>query len=196
MKNLSYFALVFAFLACAFVAGQTLTGCAPTVATTPPAPSTNSTNGTVTPTPPAPPQPISTTDLALIQTGAEVASGAVLDFAVKDPTSRSALANKMYSAANAIYSLSTGTLPTPAQFSSTILAFGGSQTDANYSTFTSGIAGLYAAYYAKYNTGNTSNATAVLAALAAGIQAATQSYVATPTAATSDALLDGAQVSL
>jgi hypothetical protein len=194
MKNLSYFALVFAFLACAFVAGQTLTGCAPTVATTPPAPSTNSTNGTVTPTPPAPPQPISTTDLALIQTGAEVASGAVLDFAVKDPTSRSALANKMYSAANAIYSLSTGTLPTPAQFSSTILAFGGSQTDANYSTFTSGIAGLYAAYYAKYNTGNTSNATAVLAALAAGIQAATQSYVTTPTAATSDALLDGASL--
>jgi hypothetical protein len=177
-----------------FVSILALAGCGtntPPAPTPAPLPSTNAAPVVV-----VTPQPISTTDLALIQTGAEVASGAVLNFAVNNPTSRTKLANEMYSAANAIYSLSTGTLPTPAQFSSTILAFGGSQADANYSSFTTGIAGLYAAYYAKYNTGNTSNATAVLAALAAGIQSATQSYVTTPTPSTSDALLEGAQVSL
>ena len=63
--------------------------------------------------------------LPLIRTGAAVATGAVLDFAVKQSGTRTRLANEMYAAANAVYSLSGGTFPTPAQFESSILAFGG-----------------------------------------------------------------------
>lgn len=123
---------------------------------------------------------IDPTALALIDSGASIATGAVLDFAVTDPTQRAKLANEMYAAANAIYSLSTGILPTVAQFQAAILAFGGSQTDANYATFTTSITGLYSTYYAKYNTGNVSNASQVLASLADGIQTATKSYVTVP----------------
>jgi hypothetical protein len=198
MKHLSTYALIFAFIACAVVACQTITGCAPTVSPTPPAPSTNSTNGTVTPTPPATSTTAATIEAALplIRTGAAVATGAVLDFAVKQPTTRTRLANEMYAAANAVYSLSDGTFPAPAQFQSSILAFGGSQADANYAQFSTAIAGLYAAYYPKLVQGDTKTATDLLNAIAGGIEDATQSYVTTPTPATSDALLNGAQVSL
>ena len=44
--------------------------------------------------------------LPLIRTGASVATGAVLDFAVKQSGTRTRLANEMYAAANAVYSLS------------------------------------------------------------------------------------------
>lgn len=141
-----------------------LVGCATSTSTTP----TGTTVTTTTITPEA---------LALIQSGASIATGAVLDFAVTDPTQRAKLANEMYSAANAIYSLSTGKLPTVAQFQSAILAFGGSQKDANYATFTTSVTALYSTYYTKYNTGNVSNANQVLASLAAGIQSSTVSYV-------------------
>ena len=56
-----------------------------------------------------------------------MATGAVLDFAVKQSGTRTRLANEMYAAASAVYSLSGGTFPTPAQFQANILAFGGSQ---------------------------------------------------------------------
>src|ERR1700733_16312439 len=65
--------------------------------------------------------------LPFVRTGAAVATGAVLDFAVKQSKTRTRLANEMYSAANAVYSLSGGTFPAPAQFEATIVAFGGSQ---------------------------------------------------------------------
>lgn len=124
--------------------------------------------------------------LPLIHTGAAVATGAVLDFAVKQDSTRTRLANEMYSAANAIYSLSGGTLPTPEQFSLTILAFGGSQQDASYVQFISSISGLYSTYYAKATNGSASakTATDVLNAIAGGIEDATQSYVAAPASAT------------
>src|SRR5882757_5960732 len=73
--------------------------------------------------------------LPIIRTGAAVATGAVLDFTVKQSSTRTRLANEMYAAANAVYSLSGGTFPTPAQFQSSILVFGGSQADANYAQF-------------------------------------------------------------
>jgi len=123
--------------------------------------------------------------LPLIRTGAAVATGAVLDFAVKQSSTRTRLANEMYAAANAVYALSGGTFPTPAQFESSILAFGGSQTDANYAQFASAIAGLYAAYYPKLATGDTKTAADLLNAIAGGIEEATQSYVATPTSGAS-----------
>jgi hypothetical protein len=118
--------------------------------------------------------------LPLIRTGAAVATGAVLDFAVKQSSSRTRLANEMYAAANAVYSLSGGTFPAPAQFESSILAFGGSQADANYAQFSTAIAGLYAAYYPKLATGDTKTATDLLNAIAGGIEDATQAYVTAP----------------
>ena len=118
--------------------------------------------------------------LPLIRTGASVATGAVLNFAVKQSSTRTRLANEMYSAASAVYSLSGGTFPTPAQFQASILAFGGSQTDASYAQFSTAIAGLYSSYYAKLVAGNTKTASHVLNAIAGGIEDATQAYVTTP----------------
>jgi len=122
--------------------------------------------------------------LPLIRTGASVATGAVLDFAVKQSGTRTRLANEMYAAANAVYSLSGGTFPSPAQFESSILAFGGSRTDAGYAQFSTAIAGLYAAYYPKLITGDGKTGTDLLNAIAGGIEDATQAYVTTPAATT------------
>ncbi len=120
--------------------------------------------------------------LPLVRTGAAVATGAVLDFAVKQSSTRTRLANEMYAAANAVYSLSGGTFPTPAQFQTAIVAFGGSQTDANYAQFSTAIAGLYASYYPRLATGDAKTAGDLLNAIAGGIEDATQSYVTTPAA--------------
>jgi len=119
-------------------------------------------------------------ELPVIRTGASVATGAVLDFAVKQNSTRTRLANEMYAAANAVYSLSGGTFPAPAQFQASILAFGGSQADANYAEFSTAIAALYAAYYPKLATGDAKTATDLLNALAGGIEDATAAYVTTP----------------
>jgi len=125
------------------------------------------------------------TALPLVRTGAAVATGAVLDFAVKSSGTRTRLANEMYAAANAVYSLSGGTFPAPAQFESSILAFGGSQADASYAQFSTAIAGLYGAYYPKLATGDTKTAGDLLNAIAGGIEDATQAYVTTPVTTTS-----------
>jgi len=118
--------------------------------------------------------------LPLIRTGAAVATGAVLDFAVKQSGTRTRLANEMYAAANAVYSLAGGTFPAPGQFESSIRAFGGTQADANYAQFSTAIAGLYAAYYPKLATGDAKTAGDLLNAIAGGIEDATQAYVTTP----------------
>ena len=83
----------------------------------------------------------------------------------------------MYAAASADYSLSGGAFPTPTQFSQSILAFGGTQADANYAQFSAAIGALYAAYYPKLVTGDTKTATDLLNAIAGGIEDATASYV-------------------
>jgi hypothetical protein len=144
------------------------------------------TGSTATPTPADPSATPSETSqvveaaLPLVRTGAAVATGAVLDFAVTQSTTRTRLANEMYAAANAVYSLSGGTFPSPAQFQSSIVAFGGSQTDASYAQFSTAIAGLYASYYPKLMTGDTKTASDLLNAVAGGIEDATQTYVTTP----------------
>jgi hypothetical protein len=118
--------------------------------------------------------------LPLIRTGAAVATGAVLDFTVQQSSTRTRLANEMYAAASAVYSLSGGSFPTPTQLQGTIAAFGGSQADADYAQFSAAIASLYAAYYPKLVTGDAKTAGNVLNAVAGGIEDATQSYVTTP----------------
>ena len=118
--------------------------------------------------------------LPLIRIGASVATGAVLDFAVQQSSTRTRLANEMYAAASAVYSLSGGTFPTATQFQSSIVAFGGSQADASYAQFAGAISGLYAAYYPKLATGDAKTATDLLNAIAGGIEDATASYVTAP----------------
>jgi hypothetical protein len=121
--------------------------------------------------------------LPLIRTGAAVATGAVLDFAVQQSSTRSRLANEMYASANAVYSLTGGTFPTPSQFTSTLTAYG-QAGDAQYAQYTSALSALYAAYFPKLQTGDTKTATDLLNAIAGGIEDATASYVTTPTTAT------------
>ena len=118
--------------------------------------------------------------LPLIRTGASVATGAVLDFAVKQSSSRTRLANEMYSAANAVYSLSSGTFPTASQFQSSVLAFGGSQADASYAQFATAISSLYSAYFPKLASGDSKTMADLLNAIAGGIEDATAAYVSTP----------------
>jgi hypothetical protein len=120
--------------------------------------------------------------LPLIRTGAAVATGAVLDFAVQQSSTRTRLANEMYAAASAVYSLSGGSFPTAAQFQSTVLAFGGSQADAGFAQFASAVSSLYAAWYPKLATGDAKTAGDLLNAIAGGIEDATQAYVTTPAA--------------
>lgn len=120
--------------------------------------------------------------LPLIRTGAAVATGVVLDFTVSQSSTRTRLANEMYAAASAIYSLSGGAFPSPSQLQSTVTAFGGSQVDAGYAQFASGISSLYAMYYPQLSTGNAKTAADLLNALAGGIEDATQSYVTVPAA--------------
>jgi hypothetical protein len=118
--------------------------------------------------------------LPLIRTGAAVATGAVLDFTVQQSSTRTRLANEMYTAASAVYSLSGGSFPSPTQLQGTITAFGGSAADASYAQFTSAIASLYAAWYPKLASGDAKTASDLLNAVAGGIEDATQSYVTTP----------------
>jgi hypothetical protein len=148
--------------------------------TTSPIPSTGS--AATTPAPTSATTAAIEAALPLIRVGASVATGAVLDFAVKQSGTRTRLANEMYAAANAVYSLSSGTFPAPAQFQSSILAFGGTQTDASYAQFSTAIAGLYAAYYPKLAAGDSKTAADLLNAIAGGIEDATQAYVTTPAA--------------
>jgi hypothetical protein len=118
--------------------------------------------------------------LPLIRTGAAVATGAVLDFTVQQGATRSRLANEMYAAASAVYSLSGGSFPTPTQLEGTITTFGGSAADASYAQFSSAIGSLYAAWYPKLASGDAKTASDLLNAVAGGIEDATQSYVSTP----------------
>ncbi len=121
--------------------------------------------------------------LPVVRTAAAVATGGVLDFAVKSSATRMQLANEMYTAASAIYSLTGGSFPTPAQFQASIVAFGGSQAEANYTQFAVVIGAVYAAYYPKLATGDVKTAADLLNAIAGGIEDATQAYVTTPVAA-------------
>ena len=129
--------------------------------------------------------------LPLIRTGAAVATGAVLDFTVQQASTRTRLANEMYAAASAVYSLSGGSFPTPDQLQNTITSFGGSETDASYAQFSSAIASLYAAYYPKLASGDAKTAADLLNAVAGGIEDATQAYVTTPAAVSTVSISTG-----
>lgn len=122
---------------------------------------------------------ISPIDLGLIQTAATVATGAVLQFAESSAANRTALANEIYSSANAANSLSTGNIPTPDQINNTILSFAGSNPAAQYTVYATSLSGLYKSYFGKIGT-NGANAIAVLQAIAAGAQAGASAYITVP----------------
>lgn len=136
---------------------------------------------TSNPTPSPSPAPISPVNLTLIQGGATVATGAILNFAVTQPTSRARLANEIYASGNAIYSLTGGTLPNVQQFSSALVAWGVAG-DAQYAGYTTALTAIYQTYYQKYVGGSitASNLAAVLNALAAGAEAGAQAYTTLP----------------
>ncbi len=161
--------------------GVNLAACSTTASSTSSSASAPATTTTTT----SPATTVIEAALPLIRTGAAVATGVVLDFTVSQSSTRTRLANEMYAAASAIYSLSGGAFPSPAQLQSTVTAFGGSQADASYAQFASGIASLYATYYPQLSTGTAKTAEDLLNALAGGIEDATQSYVAVPAAAAS-----------
>jgi hypothetical protein len=174
MQNRFYF-----FLRVALAAGVALNlaACASSTSTT-----TGATTGSSATTAGSTASAVIEAALPLIRTGAAVATGAVLDFTVQSSSTRTELANEMYAAASAVYSLSGGTFPTPAQLQGTITTFGGSQADANYAQFSSAIASLYAAYYPRLATGDAKTAADLLNAVAGGIEDATASYVTVPAA--------------
>ena len=126
------------------------------------------------------PSPNIEAELPMVRTSAAVAAGGVLDFAVQPGGARLRLANEMYAAAKAVYSLTDGPVPTPAQLETSLEAFGGAQTDAGYMKFATTMSALYAAYYPKLTTGNAQAATELLNAMAGGIEDATRAYVTTP----------------
>lgn len=122
---------------------------------------------------------ISSTDLALITTGATIATGAVLQYAEPNPSQRSTLANEIYSSANAANSLTTGTIPTSAQINAAVLSFAGSNPVAAYTQYASSLSALYQSYFSRIS-GNSANAIAILEAIAKGAQIGAQAYITTP----------------
>lgn len=116
-----------------------------------------------------------------VRQAAAITTGAALQFAEKDPVKRTTLANEIYGAAKAVYSLCDGTVPDVATLQATILSFGGTQTDANYARFATSLSGLYASYFAQVK-GDGKQAVLLLQELAGGCEDAASAYVsASPT---------------
>jgi hypothetical protein len=132
-----------------------------------------------TPSTPVTVSTISDADLNIIQGAATVATGAVLQFLETTPSSRSDLANQIYASANALYSLSTGVVPSGDQINATILSFSSSNPVANYTQYAAALSGIYAAELAKFGP-NSKNAIAILGAIAQGAQNGAKVYVSTP----------------
>ena len=174
-----------AVFATILVSAVLLTACSPTSQPTPVNPSGTSTNTPATnaPSGTSPGQtPISSLDLGLIQTGATLATGVVLDFAVTQTSTRQRLANEIYSSANFLYKASGGTPPTPADFALGLTAYG-LAGDTQYAQYTSALSSLYSTYYTKYivnGSVTTQNFAAVLNSLAAGAESAASVYATVP----------------
>ena len=157
-----------------------MAACAPTAPVNP-SPVTNVTN--TTPSAPVNYAAQIQASLPYIQTAAGIATGAALNFAIKDATERTTVANQIWAASQAVYSLTNGQVPTVQQLQTAILSFGGSQTDANYANFASSITAIYASYYNKLS-GNGQLAVQVLNALASGAQTGASTFQTVTTSST------------
>jgi hypothetical protein len=129
---------------------------------------------------------VTATELALIQTGSTVATGAILNFAVTQPAQRTTLANQIYASASALYQASGGTPLTPAALNALLTSYGVSGV-SQYTSYVTAVNGLYQTYYAKYVTGGSTgvqNFTAIVNALAAGAESGASAYATVTTTAT------------
>lgn len=138
-----------------------------------------------TPSPsPTPGAPISPAILALIQTAATIATGAVLNFAVNQVSTKTQLANQIYSSANALYEASGGTPLTPTALAAILNSFSLGSV-AQYAQYVTGLQSLYTYYYDEYiaNGSATSQSFAsIVNAIAVGAEAGAQTYETITTA--------------
>lgn len=154
------------------VASGGLIGCATDSPTPSPNPSPTPTTG------------ISSTVLALIQTAATIATGAVLNFAVSQASSRTQLANQIYASAKALYEASGGTALTPTDLNTLLQSYSVGGV-SQYTQYVSAVEGLYNSYYAKYVMGGSTgvqNFAAIANAIAAGAEAGASTYETVTTA--------------
>lgn len=114
-------------------------------------------------------------NLPLIRTGASVATGAVLQFAVKDASTRVRLANEIYSSATAINSLATGKIPTVAELKKTLNAWGTGDSPAEYASYVQSVSSLYGAWLGQLQ-GNPELAVKLLTAISQGAQDGALAY--------------------
>jgi hypothetical protein len=122
----------------------------------------------------------------LIQTGSTLATGAVLNFAVSQPSSRTQLANQIYASASALYQISGGNPLTPAALTNLLNSYSVNGA-AQYTQYVTAIDALYSTYYAEYVTGGSSNVqnfAAIVNALAEGAETAASAYSTIPPTST------------
>ncbi len=113
-----------------------------------------------------------------LQAAATTATGGYL-LTVSNPAARTTSANRIWSAANGIDSLASGTLPTPDALKAAILAWGGSNTDASYADFAGTVIDSYQPIYQNIVSGGgatAQDAVALVEAVAAGARAGAAQY--------------------
>ncbi len=110
---------------------------------------------------------VTTDTLPMITSGTELASGAVLQFAVKDTATRQEIANQMYGVAQAVRTLSGGQVPTVAQFKSTILSF--TPKYPHWVDLSASLSSVYASNFSRIQ-GDPKLALEVLEAIAQGVE--------------------------
>jgi len=165
---MKFYLTLFGLLICAIT--LMFVGCGPKAQPTPTPPATT---GNVTASTPAP--TLTAIQAAAIRTAATIATSSVFQFVVTDPAKRTTLANQMWSAGKAVYSLASGTFPSVATLQQTILSFGGNQADANYATFATNLIGAYS-YAVSLANNNVQLAAQVLVQLGQGVDDAASSY--------------------
>lgn len=113
-----------------------------------------------------------------LQAAATAATGAYL-LSISNPATRTAAANRIWSAANGVDSLANGTLPTPDALKAAILAWGGSDKDASYGSFAATVIDSYQPIYQGLVQGGNvtvQQAVSVVEAIAAGARTGAQQY--------------------
>jgi hypothetical protein len=111
-----------------------------------------------------------------LQISATLAAGSILRFDIKDPEKRSKLANKIWAASKATWTLTNGDIPTPDEFRVYVLAFEGEETTAEYLALVSQLSAIYKTAF-PHLTGNPELAAKVLGALAQGAANGAEAYV-------------------
>ncbi len=105
--------------------------------------------------------------LPIITSATEIASGVVLQFAVKDTATRQEIAAQMYGVASAVRTLSGGAVPSVEQFKATILSF--TPKYPHWVDLSASLSSVYATYFVQIK-GDPKLALEVLEAIARGVE--------------------------